>query len=426
MNEELLHFIWQHKLYKAGLYVTSNQKSMEVVHPGLPNSDAGPDFFNAKIKLDGILWAGNVEIHFKSSDWRKHQHHQDLRYDNVVLHVVLKNDEKVFSTSGRAIPAWEMEIPQTTFSRYQTLYEHKGFIACENQINQIDGFEIDQWIERMLVEKLEAKVNGIVSLLETYQNDWLEVFYILLARNFGFGLNGDLFEQLARQTPWKITAHISDAPEKLEALFLGQGGFLEGLVFDDDYITLLAKEYRILKQKYALEAVSSHLWKFLRLRPVNFPTIRLVQLAALIAKNKSLFEQLLHCDSLKTAVEQLKAEPAGYWTNHYRPCVPGTKSSKKLGQQAVDLIIINTVIPLFFAYGKLRDKPMYQQKALDWLFELPPEKNRVVKKWAMPGVDIKARSAAQTQGLVFLKNNYCDNKKCLHCRIGHQLLSKHE
>jgi hypothetical protein len=424
MSEEFLHLIWQYKFYKPGLYYTSNGQQMEVVHPGLPNSDAGPDFFNAKVKLDGVLWAGNVEIHHKASDWARHNHHVDPKYDNVVLHVVVDNDDEVFSTVGRRIPAWEMQVPETAQQGYHQLHGHKGWIACERQINQLSGFEIMSWIERMLVEKLERKVEGIESLLNSYQNDWQEVFYVVLARNFGFGLNGEPFEWLARQTPWKIIGRNADEPEKLDALFLGQAGFLQGLIYDDEYLMHLHKEYSVLKQKYSLEPLPEHVWSFLRLRPVNFPTIRLVQFAALISKNCNLFDALLNSKSVNEARGLLQAEPSPYWQTHYRLGAEGRKGSKKIGRQAIDLIIINTVTPLFFAYGKLRGKPLLQQKALDWLGELPPENNSIVKKWTKQHVELQAVSAADSQGMVFLKKIYCDHRKCLSCRVGHKLLTR--
>ncbi len=425
MSENFLHFLWQHKLYKPGMFFTSNNKLMEVVDPGLLNSDAGPDFFNAKIKLDGILWAGNVEIHIKASDWKRHNHHTDRLYDNVILHVVFDDDERVYSTTGRLIPAWKMDVSQQIQQKYYSLSRHKGWIACEGQINRVPGFLIRNWIERMLVEKLERKVSSIETLLASYRNDWQEVFYIVLARNFGFGLNGEPFERLARQTPWKIVGRNATDAERLEALFLGQAGFLDGLIYDDDYMALLNREYVILKQKYSLEPLPVHLWKFLRLRPVNFPTVRLVQLAALIAKNNKLFDALLHCENLNRVRELLKIQPLPYWNTHYRPCVTGSgeSKSKKLGKQAVDLIIINTVIPLIFAYGKLRGQPELQNKALEWLSGLPVEKNNIVSGWARPQINVNAVSAADSQGLVFLKRTYCDHRKCLSCHIGHRIVS---
>lgn len=424
MNEEFLHFLWQHKFYKQGLFSTTLGQAMEVIHPGLINTDAGPDFFNAKIKLDGVLWAGNVEIHHKASDWYRHNHHCDPLYDNVILHVVVHNDKEVVSGKGRSVPAWEMEIPEGVFRHYDNLLKNKGWIPCQGMIENLSAFEMASWTERMLVEKLEKKVDDIETILKASKNDWQEVLFAVLSRNFGFGLNGEPFERLARQTPWKIVARISDSPEKIEALFLGQAGFLDGLVFDDPYISILHREYNLLKHKYGLDPVPVHNWKFLRLRPGNFPTIRLVQLAALIARSPFLFDHLLRCKHLSEVRALFFSEPQPYWRNHYRPCVSGPERSKKLGKQAVDLIIINTVVPVFFTYGRLRGQEYYKNKAIDWLNELPAEKNRIVDGWQKPGIEVKAGSAAESQGLVYLKKRYCDQRKCLSCRIGHKVVSQ--
>jgi hypothetical protein len=423
MNEELLHFLWLHKIYKPGLFFTDQEHQMEVIHPGLPNTNAGPDFFNAKVKIDEVIWAGNVEIHLKASDWDQHHHHKDPLYDNVILHVVLHNDRKISTSSGRLVPCWEMEIPENILKDYQSLKTHKGWVACENFIHAVPRFEIDTWIERMLIEKLEIKVKGIGELLKTYCNDWQQVFFVVLARNFGFGVNGDSFEQLARNIPWQIILKNADAADKVEALFLGQAGFLDVLVHEDDYVSKLAREYHLMKQKYKLTPMSSHRWKFLRMRPGNFPTIRLVQLAALISGNAFLLDELLSCSDLGEARKLLNASPSDYWNQHYRPGVPGLQKSKRIGRQAIDLLILNTVIPLFFAYGKLRSNPLLQQRALDWLAMLPPEKNSVVDGWSRQSIGIKAMSSAESQGLVYLKKNYCDHKKCLSCRIGHKTLT---
>jgi hypothetical protein len=424
MDEEFLHFLWQHKFYKQGVFYTSNDQLMEVLHPGLKNLDAGPDFFNAKIKLDGVLWAGNVEIHHKASDWYRHNHHHDPHYDNVVLHVVLENDREVFSSKGRIIPAWEMIAPESVIKDYCHLRAHKGWIPCEKYIQNVSDIEVENWIERMLIEKLERKVGSIELILEANKNDWQEVFFIVLARNFGLGLNGEPFELLARQTPWRIIGRNSDSQEKLEALLLGQAGFLDGMIYDDEYISVLSREYNILKRKYNLEPLPVHLWRFLRLRPGNFPTIRLVQLAALLARKSFLFDKLLHCNEVEELRNLFEAEPLPYWRNHYRPCVASSQKSKKLGRQTIDLIIINTVVPLFFAFGKLRDNYTYQQKAFDFLASLPAEKNSTVNGWARKNIGVKATSAAQSQGLVYLKKIYCDHRKCLSCRVGCKVVSK--
>jgi len=249
------------------------------------------------------------------------------------------------------------------------------------------------------------------------------VFYVVLARNFGFGLNGGPFERLARQTPWKIVGRNADSQLKLEALFLGQAGFLNKLVYEDEHTSLLGREYAILRRKYGLESLPEHIWKFLRLRPVNFPTIRLVQMAALFASYPSFFDVLLDCNELWRVRELFRAKPLPYWDHHYRPGVEGKKRTKMLGRQAVDLIIINTVVPFFFAYGRLRGKSSLEQRAIDWLTEMPSESNRIVKNWQRLRNDQVAFSAAESQGLIHLKRNYCDHHKCLHCRIGHRIIA---
>ncbi|SFF01798.1 DUF2851 family protein [Thermophagus xiamenensis] len=424
MNEDLLHFVWQHKLYKQGLFLSDQGQKIEIVHPGLPNSDSGPDFFNAKIKLDDVLWAGNVEIHLKASDWIRHQHHLDHRYDNVVLHVVLDDDESVSTASGRNVPTWKMEIPDTVLRQYHELTRKRGWIACESMIENIPEFEIVAWVERMLIEKLEQKVYTINSLLEETNNNWQEVFYRLLARNFGFGVNGDPFERLARQTSWTIVARNADSPEKLEALFLGQAGFLDKMIFEDDYIQRLKREYLLFKNKYQLRSLPEHVWKFLRLRPGNFPTIRLVQFAALLYRHPTMFDKIVSCSNIAEVKELFRVEPSIYWNNHYKPDVVGKKIPKRLGNQAVELIIINTLVPLLFAFGKLRGKPHLQDRALNWLEKLEPEKNNIVSGWRKFLTNIEINSAAITQGLVFLKKNYCDLNNCLRCRVGHKVMTR--
>jgi hypothetical protein len=423
MSEDFLHYLWQYKLYKPVLFSTVEGLPLEVVHPGHPNHDAGPDFFNAKVKIDDTLWAGNVEIHLRASDWYRHNHHKDPAYNNVILHVVLEADREVEGTLGQAIPAWEIQFDSSLEEGYTSLLRNKGWIPCEGRINQLPFFDIQSSMDRMLIEKLEHKVSAILALLEASNNDWEEVFYVILARNFGFGLNGQPFEQLARQTPWKMGLRSADQPERLEALFLGQAGFLDGLVHEDPYISVLGREYQLLKKKYDLIAIPVYQWKFLRLRPVNFPTIRLVQLAALIGRNQKLFSSLLQCNSLKEVDTLLRASPSDYWNDHYRPDAVSPAASKKIGAPARQLIVINTIVPLFFAYAKLRNQPLFQQKALGWLAELPPEKNGVVTGWAKKGIGILAHSAAESQALVYLKKQYCDHRKCLACRLGHKLVA---
>lgn len=424
MSEDFLHFLWQHRLYKQGLFVSDQGHNIEIVHPGLPNTDSGPDFFNAKIKLDNVLWAGNVEIHLKASDWNRHQHHLDHLYDNVVLHVVLENDAEVHTAEGRSVPAWEIQIPQSILQSFNDLNRHRGWIHCEKMIGRFPGFEISSWIERMLVEKLERKVDIIETLLDGSRNDWQSVFYVMLTRNFGFGLNGDPFEQLARQTPWTIVARNADSQEKLEALLLGQAGFLDGIMYEDEYVRLLKREYALMQRKYNLKPLPAHLWKFLRLRPGNFPSLRLVQLAAILSAHPTMFDKMLECQNLSVISELFQVEPCAYWNSHYKPDVKGKRHSTRVGKQAIELIIINTVVPLLFAYGKLRGLSRLRQKSFDLLETLPPERNSIVRKWNKTLPNVNIRSAAETQGLVYLKKNYCDQHKCLICRVAQKVMAQ--
>jgi hypothetical protein len=422
MTEELLQYLWKFRLYKPGLYSTNYGQPLEIINPGLHNTDAGPDFFNAKIKIGDTLWAGNVEIHQKSSDWNRHGHQTNKAYDNVILHVVSQNDADVMNSSGTTIPAWEMPIEKSHLENYESLLKNHSWVACAPYLSMVHQMEITNLIERMTIEKLQNKMEAIQHLLNHYKNDWDEVFYVLLVRNFGFGINSQPFEQLARQTPWKTVLKNNENPISLEALFLGQAGFLSDLVHEDDYIQTLQLEYRFLAQKHNLSPIAQHHWKFLRLRPSNFPTIRLAQLAQLFHKNTSLFSRILATNTIESLLGIFNINASEYWNTHYRPGAESNDEPKHIGKSSAELLVINTIIPLLFAYGKLRDSDAHCQKALNWLEALKPEQNNIIKGWAKIG--IKATNAAQSQGLVFLKQNLCLHRKCLHCRIGHLVISK--
>lgn len=422
MTEELLHYLWKFRLYKPGLYSTHNGQSLEIIHPGLHNTDSGPDFFNAKVKIGDTLWAGNVEIHQKSSDWNKHGHQTNKAYDNVILHVVAQNDADVKNSAGIIIPSWELPIEHSHIKNYELLQKNHSWVACAPFLNQVHQLEINSWIERMTIEKLETKMEVISQMLHQYKNDWDEVFYVLLVRNFGFGINSQPFEQLARQTPWKTVLKNSDHLMRLEALFLGQAGFLSDLVYEDDYVQALQAEYRFISQKYHLNQVLQHHWKFLRLRPSNFPTIRLAQLAKLFHNKNASFSRILSTGKIESLIEMFNVEASEYWNSHYRPGAESANQAKNMGKSSIELIIINTIVPLLFAYGKLRDNDEFCRKALSWLESLKPENNNILNGWHKAGIN--AQNASQSQGLVFLKQSYCQHRKCIHCRIGHLVISK--
>ena len=424
MSENFMHYLWQFKLYSPGLYKTTDGDSLEIIHPGLLNTDSGPDFFNAKIKIGSTLWAGNVELHLKSSDWYRHSHHTDQSYDNVVLHVVFEDDKSAQTSLAANIPTWIMPVDESLLGRYKKLYQSKLWIPCAQDIHRVSSFELTNWLERMMVEKLESKIEWIQQLLKERENNWEELFYISICRNFGFGVNGDAFEHLAKSIPWDIVQKNRDDLLKLEALFMGQAGFLNLDSELDDYSSLLIREYTHLKSKYQLKTMDKHLWKFMRLRPSNFPTVRMAQLAALFHKENLSFKKVIETTSTKELMNMLNIQPSDYWQSHYRPNIPSTTKSKSLGKRSKQLIVINTFAPILFAYGKAYENDSMQQKALKWMEELPPETNSILKNWET--LQIKAKNASQSQALVHLKQNYCNQKKCLRCRIGHIVIAKEE
>lgn len=422
--EDFAHYIWEHKLYDKNVFHTTNGEKLEIIHPGLHNFNAGPDFFNAKIKIGNTLWAGNVEIHIKASDWFKHNHHTDKAYDNVILHVVIENDSTATTTLNNSIPTWIMPITESIKTNYFDLFQNSLWIPCANKIKQIDSFNYSNWLDRILVEKLEEKHNWMSHLLEKNRNDWEELFYTTLVRSFGFGINGDIYEKLALNTPWTIVQKNRDNILLLEALFLGQGGFLDEIENPDDYTSILIREYQHLKNKYKLNPVAKHEWKFSRLRPSNFPTVRLIQIASLFFKNKISLSKILKTNKVTEVNKLLSISISDYWQTHYYPSRPSVKKSKTIGSFAKHLILINTIIPILFAYGKSQDNYNLCQKAIDWLEDLPPEKNGIINKWSE--IYSPPKNAHETQAIVHLKKNYCDLKKCLHCRIGHIVLAKSE
>lgn len=421
MNENFIHYIWKLKLYKPGLYHTTSNQTLEIINPGLHNLDAGPDFFNAKVIIDGILWAGNIEIHHTASDWFRHGHHLDKAFDNVVLHVVMEDDVEVTSSSGGLIPAWKVPVEEDLIERYRLLSDSEEWISCAGKLAGLSGFEINNWLERLLIEKIEQKSVALENLLAKSLNNWDECFYILLARNFGYGVNSQPLEQLARQTPWGVVLKYSDDRMLLEALFLGQAGFLNAAKNGDEYLSELKREYSFISRKHNLKPLTLESWKFLRLRPSNFPTIRLVQLAWLMHQQRATLSRVAEADSLNQLMDIFKVSPDGYWSNHYRPGVTSHPTAKTLGVKSRELLVINTVVPVLFARGKLRGDESSCHKALDWLQELPPESNSIIEKWQQLGV--KALNAAHSQALVYLKQNYCNHRRCLSCRIGHRIMT---
>ncbi|MDR2928425.1 MAG: DUF2851 family protein [Cytophagaceae bacterium] len=421
MTEELFHYLWRFRLYLPEMYKTSDGQALEIIHPGMPNKDAGPDFFNAKIKLGDTLWAGNVELHLKASDWNRHGHQNNKAYDNVILHVVAENNAETVTCSGVRVPVWQMPVNPQIAANYSLLLKAREKIPCSEKLNTISDFEFSTWMERMAVEKLEEKMFHVGQLLNIYTNNISEVFYIMLARVFGFGLNSEPFEQMARQTPLSIVLKNIDRLNILEALFLGQAGFLDE-PGDDEYMQVLYQEYRFLRKKYNLIPLPKHQWKFLRLRPSNFPTIRIIQFAKLLHIQQLSPDKILKETDFSKIDEALRVQVSSYWETHYIQGVESPQKTKKLGKGTCDLITINALIPFLFIYGKTHGNDTQCEKALAWLRMLKAEQNSIVKQWKDAGVTIE--NALQSQAVIHLTRSYCQHRKCLHCRIGHLVISK--
>lgn len=396
---------------------------MDILSVGTHNLNAGPDFENAKIKIGETLWAGNIEIHLHSSDWEKHKHQHDHAYENVILHVVYNHDTDSLRKDGTIIPVLALEnlIPEEVLTRYRSLTENLNWIPCETHLLRIDSFHTQSWLTRVLIERLEEKCQAVNKLLNEYRQSWDDAFYVMLARNFGFKVNALPCEMLARSLPQQILARHKNNALQIEALIFGQAGFLSHEA-TDKYPLELQKEYMFLKKKYSLEPLDRYLWKFLRMRPQNFPTLRLAQFCALIVKSNHLFSHILEINSVAEVKQFFENLPVNnYWKTHYRFDVTTRVSSSQTGGQSVDNILINTVAPFLFAYGKNMNSPINVARALELLELIPAEQNNITQKFKETG--IKMSGAFSSQAVLQLKKSYCDKKKCLHCGIGIRLLN---
>jgi hypothetical protein len=420
MTEEFLLYIWQFQLYFHDLQTTEGQKLI-IKNPGIRNSDAGPDFSNAMLRIGNTLWAGNVEIHIKSSDWYIHLHHNDDAYSNIILHVVYEHDRTIVDRNGTPLPTLELsgKFDVQLFNKYQYFLSNKNWVPCSKEVGLIDPITKTSWLERMLVERLERKSNEVEKILMRNKNDWELSFYQVLAGNFGFKVNEQPFQMLAVTLPLSILLKHRNNGFQVEALLMGQAGLLKR-DFKDDYPQQLKTEYSFLRQKYGLVPLETHLWKFMRLRPVNFPTIRISQFAALISGHEGLFSNIIESRSVMELVDFFNISASSYWKDHYTFDVLSKASSKKLGIIAIRTIIINTIVQFMYLYGTIRDKQKYCDKAINLLLDIPAEKNTITRSWE--NLSIKAENALESQALLELKNKYCDLKRCLHCSIGLKLL----
>ncbi len=418
MQEEFLHYLWKFRLFDSKNLKTVDGELIEILKPGEHNFDSGPDFFNAKIRIGKTLWAGNVEIHIRASDWEVHKHQHDKAYDNVILHVVHEADKKLLRKTGEIIPTLELKsrIPQNIYQMYVSFKGSKDRIPCGRQIKDIDPFTLNHWLARLLIERLERKSGPILESLKQNKNNWEETFYQFLARNFGLKVNSEPFEILARALPLSILAKHRNNLIQLEALLFGTAGLLEKEL-KDDYPRQLQKEFKFLKSKYKIKPMNGSLWKFMRLHPPNFPTIRISQFANLLHKSTHLFSKTLETKDLSAL---LASETSDYWLTHYRFDKVSPKRMKTLGSESIHNIMINTIAPIIFIYGKQKGEELFTDHTLDLLEKILPEKNSIISKWQELGVH--AKNAGETQALIQLKNEYCTKKRCLECSVGARLL----
>ena len=401
---------------------TTTGEPVEVINAGLPNTNAGPDFFNAKLKIGGTLWVGNIEVHTLASDWMRHGHDKDAAYDNVILHVAETVDCEVFRANGVPVPQLQLPRPDPVRQRYDELSHAEIYPPCYSILSSLPKLTVHSWLSALQVERFEQKARVIATRLERCNNHWEDVFFITLARNFGFGLNGDAFEAWASRLPFRAIDKHRDDLFQVEAFFFGQAGLLDEELPDaDGYYLKLQKEFRYLQHKFELSVpMTATQWRFLRLRPGNFPHVRLAQLANLYYKERSLFSRIMEADTLEAVRKLLTVTTSPYWEEHFNFRKVSSSREKQVGKNAQNLIIINTVIPFLYAYGLHKADELLCERATGFLESLKAEDNHIIRHWSGAGLPVS--TAADSQALLQLQKEYCDKKDCLRCRFGFEYL----
>lgn len=420
MNERLLQFIWQFQYFNHDNLVTTDEKPLQIVKPGNFNSNQGPDFLEAQIRINKTLWAGNIEIHVQATDWNLHNHSSDPNYSNIILHVVWNNNANILLPDGKTIPTIEMQplVANSMIEKYNRLMQKDQFVSCCNQLPALSDLAWISWKERLAVERLIRKSTYVIERVKKSNNHWEETFWRLIARNFGIKINSEIFEEIAASIPLNILAKHKSQINQLEALLFGQGGLL-ATEMEDKYYRLLQREYKLLAAKFKLQPVNRKP-DFLRMRPANFPTVRLAQLAMLIHQSHHLFSKVLDAKNISELYRLLNITANDYWHYHYRFGETTVYHPKVLGKSMTDNILINTIIPLLYAYGQHKGKLTIQNRAIAFLSQIPAEKNTITRNWEKYG--ITNLTALDSQALIELKNNYCEPLLCLECAVGNKIL----
>ena len=430
--ERLLHYVWKHKLLPLKEPETTDGRLVEIIDPGLYNRlHSGPDFFNAKVRIGGTLWVGNVEVHQRASEWYQHKHDQDPRYNNVVLHVVAEADTDVMTQDRHYLPQLVLQIPASLSENYEELLHTDQYPPCYKIIPDLTTLTVHSWLTALQTERLEQKTEAIKRRAEQCNGSWEDAYFVTLARNYGFGINGDAFEQWAQNVPLSAVGKHRDNLFQVEAIFMGQAGLLElesippryqADALNEGYYAKLHNEYQYLAHKFSMEPMDFTVWRFLRLRPQNFPHIRISQLANLYYERRAGLSALLECETLEQLRDLLDTHVTPYWETHYTFGSESPKSMKKTSVSSKNLLIINTAIPMLFAVGRHRQKEEFCDRAFDLLEQLGAEQNHIIRMWKECGLEVK--TAGDSQALIQLKKEYCDRKDCLRCRIGYEYLKK--
>lgn len=425
MIESFLQFVWKYQYYDISDLYTSDKDpaTLQVIHPGYQNKDSGPDFSLAKVNISGISWHGQVEVHYKSSGWYAHQHDQDPAYDNVILHVVWNHDQQVFRSNGSVIPTLELKnrINHDLLHRYQNLINNPDPIPCSRLIPRIREITLHSMLDRSLMDRMERKSTEVLSILEKNNNDWEETAYQLISRSFGFKTNADAFLKLSQLIPYKIIQKHFDQLFQIEALFFGQAGFLEESQ-GDDYYENLRGEYHFLSKKYQLyeKRMSRLEWKFSRLRPFNFPTIRIAQLAKMMSQKRHVFSFIKEYDSVKILLAFLNVTQSDYWNTHYDFGKRFKTPINGIGKKSLENIAINTIALLLITYGQYHQQNEFIDRGINLLQTLPSEQNHITKMWK--GLNVKTSNAYDSQACIELFQQYCNKRRCLSCNIGAYLV----
>lgn len=425
MSESFIHYLWQFQYFNSDALRTTTGECITVLKTGMPNTNAGPDFLQAQVKIGDIIWVGSVEIHVQSSGWAEHSHEQDQAYNNVVLHVVWNDNKPVLRSDGSSMPTLELNerVDESLMTRYKQLVNSPWIVPCVEHIHSVPALVTLSMLDKAVTERLQRKANEVLALLERNHHDWEETCYQVLARNFGFHVNCEPFLQLAKSVPYKILMKHADKLAQVESILFGQAGFLDDPSHrDEEYLHILKREYTLLNTKFNLEKgkLLKAQWKFLRLRPANFPTLRIAQLAALVCSQKNIFSAIIEAEQITDLRNIFSVRPSSYWQKHYQFGVPSKEQVFALGETSIQNLIINTVVPLWVAIGQLRDDNRYLDRAMSILQHILPESNKITRACSPMG--IPNRSAFDSQALLELHTNFCSRRRCLDCNIGAHVL----